>query len=50
MLPWDFLGGPVFKNLPFNAGSIPGWRAKILHSTGQLSPYATTRETEYCNF
>ena len=43
----DFLGGPVVKNLPSNAGdagSIPGWGTKIPHAAGQLSPRATTTE------
>ena len=34
---WDFPGGPVVKNLPFNAGdvgSIPGWGTKVPHTTG----------------
>ena len=29
------LGGPVFKNMPSNAGdagSIPGWETKIVHA------------------
>ena len=37
----DFPGGPVVKNLPTYAGdsgSIPGWRTKIPHAAGQLSP------------
>ena len=41
---WDFPGGPVVKNPPSNAGdtsSIPGWRTKIPHAAGQLSPGAT---------
>ena len=32
---WDFLGGPVVKNTPSNAGdsgSIPGQRTMILHA------------------
>ena len=35
-------GGPVVKNLPFNAGdagSIPGQGTKIPHNVGPLSPY-----------
>ena len=39
----DFLGGPVVKNLPSNAGdlgSIPGLGTKIPHAAGQLSPSA----------
>ena len=37
---WDFPGGPVVKTPPCNAedeSSIPGWRTKIPHVTGQLS-------------
>ena len=44
---WDFPGGPVVKNLPSNAGdagSNPGWRTKIPHDVGQLSPRTTTTE------
>ena len=26
-------------------GSIPGWGTKIPHTTGQLSPQVTTRES-----
>ena len=36
----DFPGGPVIKNLPFNAGDmglIPGQRTKIPDASGQLS-------------
>ena len=43
----DFPGGPVVKNPPSNAGdagSIPGWGTEIPHTTGQLSPRATTTE------
>ena len=43
----DFLGGPVVKNLPCNAGdagSIPGRGTKIPHAMGQLSPHAAARE------
>ena len=43
----DFPGGPVVKNLPSNAGDegwIPGPGTKIPHATGQLSPWAATRE------
>ena len=39
----DFLGGPVAKNLPSNAGdmgSIPGQRTKTPRAPGQLRPYA----------
>ena len=35
----DFPGGSVVKNLPPNAeNEVPGWRTKILHPTGLLSP------------
>ena len=43
----DFPGGPVVKNPPSNVGdvsSILGWGTKIPHSTGKLSPCATTTE------
>ena len=43
----DFLGGPVVKNPPSNAGdagSTPGQGTKIPHTAGQLSPRATTTE------
>ena len=42
-----FPPGPVVKNLPSNVAnedSILGQGTKIRHATGQLSPYATTRE------
>ena len=48
----DFPGGPVVKNLPYNAGdlgSIPGQRTKIPHATGQLSPRTTTTELTHLN-
>ena len=38
---WDFLGGPVVKNLPCNAedtGSIPGWGTKIPHAVEHVLP------------
>ena len=44
---WDFPGGPVVKNPPYNAGdkgSILGRGTKIPHASGQLSPRATTTE------
>ena len=44
---WDFPGGPVVKNLRYNAGdegSTPGRGTKIPHASGQLSPRATTTE------
>ena len=43
----DLTGGPVVKNLPYNAGdvgSIPVQGTKIPHAVGQLSPCATTTE------
>ena len=49
---WDFLGGPVVKNLPTNAGDaglIPGRGTKIPHAAGQLSPCATTTELARLN-
>ena len=48
----DFLGGPVVKNLPCNAGdvgSIPGWGTRIPHVVEQLSLHAATREFDCCN-
>lgn len=44
----DFTGGPVAKNLPFNAGdvgSIPSGGTKILHALEQLSPRAANGES-----
>ena len=41
---------PVVKNSPCNAGDvslIPGQGTKILHSVGQLSPWATTTEPSH---
>jgi len=57
---WDFLGDPVFKNPPCNAGdmgSIPGVGTKIPHASGQLNPcdtmesqhVATTKENKQKN-
>ena len=46
-----FPGGQVVKISPVSAGdagSIPGWRAKISHAMGQLNPRATTRESVCC--
>ena len=43
----DFLGGPVVKNPPSNAGdagSILGWVTNKPHAAGQLSPHAATTE------
>ena len=48
----DFLGGPVVKNPPSNAGDtglIPGWGTKISRATGPLSPHATTTELARLN-
>ena len=45
----DFLGGPVVKNLPSNAGdvgSIPGGGTKIPHAMGQLSPCDPTQPSK----
>ena len=50
---WDFPGGPVAKNPPYNAGdasSIPGQGTKIPHATGQLSLRATTTELVRHNY
>ena len=49
---WDFPGGPVVKNPPYNAGdvgSIPGQRTKIPHAAGQLSLHTTTTELACLN-
>ena len=49
---WDFPGGPVVKNPPYNAGdagSIPGQGTKIPHAAGQLSLCATTTELTCLN-
>ena len=43
----DFLGGPMVKNLPCNAGdesSIPGQGTKIPHAMKQASLHAATTE------
>ena len=48
----DFPGGPVVKNLPYNAGDvglIPGQGTKIPHAVGQLSPHVTTTELAHLN-
>ena len=45
----DFPGGPVVKNPPCNAGSIPGRGTKIPHAAGQLSPRAATTEPACLN-
>ena len=49
---WDFPGGPVVKNLSYNAGDvglIPGQGTKIPHAAGQLSPCATTTKLTCLN-
>ena len=43
----DFPGGSVVENLPSSAGdagSIPGWGAKIPHAMGKLSLRAATED------
>ena len=43
----DFPGGPVFKNLPCDAGdagSIPSGGVKIPHAAEHISPHITTRK------
>ena len=50
----DVSGGPVVKNLPFNAGDaglIPSWGTKIPYTSDQLSPLATITEPvhSYCS-
>ena len=52
MDPWDFPGGPVVKNPPYNAGDaglIPGQGTKIPHAVGQLSPRTATTELAHLN-
>ena len=52
LMAWDFPGGPVVKNPPFNAGgagSILGWKTKIPRAVGQLSPHTTTTELAHLN-
>ena len=42
----DFPGGPVFRNLPSNAGDtslIPGQETKIPHALGELSQRTPTK-------
>ena len=51
-ISWDFPGGPVVKNPPYNAGdagSIPGRGTRFPHATGQLSPRATATELARLN-
>ena len=41
LITWDFLGSPVVKTSPSNAGgvvSIPGWEAKIPHASWPKKP------------
>ena len=47
MLPRDFPGGPVDKNLPADAGDhgFSPWVGKIPRATEQLNPCATSTET-----
>ena len=45
----DFPGSPVVKNLPSNAGLIPGGGTTIPHAKQQLSPHPTTRELSSSN-
>ena len=43
---WDFLGGPVVKNLPSNArdaGLIPAWGPRIPRAMEPIRPGTTTR-------
>ena len=52
MKAWDFPGGPVVQNPPYNAGDaglIPGQGTKIPHAAGQLSLCATTTELARLN-
>ena len=47
-----FLGGPVVKNLPSNAGdtgTVPGQRTKIPYAVGQLDLHATAAEPKHYN-
>ena len=48
MWAWDFPGGTVVKNPPYNVGgvgSIPSPGTKIPHASGQLRPGTATTET-----
>ena len=45
-----FPGGPEVMNLPCNAGDVSlihGMETKIPHATGQLSPWAKTKDPEW---
>ena len=49
---WDFPGGPVVENPPYNAGDIglvPGQGTKIPHAAGQLSLRTATTELPRLN-
>ena len=46
----DFLGSPVVKTLPSNAGgvgSIPGWGAKVPHASGPKNQ--NIKQKQDCN-
>ena len=48
---WDFLGGPMVKNLPCNIGdavSAPRGRTKIPYASEKVSPRAPTRDSVNC--
>ena len=45
----DFPGGPLAKNPPCNASSIPGQGTKIAHGMEQLSQSAETIEPKWNN-
>ena len=45
----DFPGGPVVKSSPSSAegtGSIPGWRAKTVHTSGPKNQ--NIKQKQYC--
>ena len=47
---WDFLGGPVVKSEPSNAGGvglIPGWGVKILCASRTKTQ--KTKQKQYCS-
>ena len=49
---WDFLGGPVVKNLPFDAGSVgstPDPGAKIPHASSPRSQNINNRSNTVTN-
>ena len=45
-LPTELLGNMEGSAVRGDMGSIPGPGTKILHTTGQLSPHATTTKPE----